>query len=322
MHLLILVVLSVVTFASIKQDDFLWLQSSAEADTEVVEFTEIEFEVTEDLELEEPVEAVDEQWLDDDLAAMEELSLGPLSAESALADVPSDPGLFSSDLGDVETLFGDGGLGMAELPQGGGGKGRGLASATFFGTEVEARRILYMLDNSSSMHSGRLETMIFETIRSVNALTPDQSFYVIFYSDTIYPLFYPQPATQFVPATADNKQKLQQWLETVEMRLGNAVDKALEAATAIQPDVVYFLTDGKVNTTPDGRKLRIFLESQGRTFPIHTFGMGAGTRGEFAENLINIAQANGGTYRPVDVLPAMQELAKQKYRNRPKPESR
>ena len=172
-----------------------------------------------------------------------------------------------------------------------------------------------MLDNSGSMHSGRLETMIFETIKSVEALNSKQQFYVIFYSDTVYPLFFPQPANEFVRATKKNKRLLRQWLDTVEMYPGNAVDDAIRAATATRPDVVYFLTDGDVNTTKDGRKLKALLDATNRSFSIHTFGMGTGGNAEHEENLRRIAEASGGTYRQVDVTPAMMELAKKHPRS-------
>ena len=84
----------------------------------------------------------------------------------------------------------------------------------------------------------------------------------------------------------------------------------LQAATAIRPEVVYFLTDGDVNTTRAGRKLKMLLDARGRTFSLLTFGMGAGLEGPFADNLIQIAKANGGTYRPVEVTPQMEELAR------------
>ncbi len=103
---------------------------------------------------------------------------------------------------------------------------------------------------------------------------------------------------------------------------GNAVDEAIRAATATRPDVVYFLTDGDINTTQDGRKLRALLDATGRSFSIHTFGMGTGDNTEHEENLRRIAEANGGTYRQVDVTPAMKELARKNPRTSHKKKSK
>lgn len=316
LHLVLLLLLSFYTLATLKSEADLWLHASVAPVKESVDFSEIEIVPTESLELVSESEDFQTK-LPAELIDADRAAFGELSIDSALVDVPSDTGASANGLGDLGMLFGEDGLGMADL-----GMGQRGTVATFFGTRVEAKRILYMLDNSGSMQNGRLETMIFETIKSVGALTPKQHFYVIFYSDTVYPLFYPQPARQFVRATDKNKQRLRQWLGTVEMHSGNAVVKAIEAAAATRPDVVYFLSDGGVNTTKDGRKLRALLDATGRRFSIHTFGMGTGNRGKFAENMVNIAKANGGTFRAVDVPPAMQELAKKNPRAYHKKKSR
>ncbi|MFN9916404.1 MAG: hypothetical protein ACK53L_27695, partial [Pirellulaceae bacterium] len=98
---------------------------------------------------------------------------------------------------------------------GGGGarQGAGVGMTSVFGVRTSGKRCVYVVDNSNSMSQGRLEAAIAEVQNSVGMLQADQSFFVIFYSDTAYPLFYPAAARTFVRATAANQEKLREWLK-------------------------------------------------------------------------------------------------------------
>jgi len=264
-----------------------------------------EIERIKDIEIDplETVESLDESGME---------AWGDLSAEPVLADVsgefaPTSEGLDSNGLDDLGMLLGDGN-GLSSL-----GEGPGAAvMAKFFGTQVEGKRILYMLDNSGGMKKGKFETLVEELLKSVDSLLPRQQFYVIFYSDAVYPLFYPRPATNLVRATKENKDFLREWLGTVELCVGNRIDEAMEAAQVIEPDTVFLLTDGKLFTTET--KEKILLDGAGRNFPIHTFGMGVKANSTAARELQLVAKANRGTYRAIQVSPEAKSLAKEKSR--------
>jgi len=239
--------------------------------------------------------------------------LGPLSDFANLVGTEGEPapGAGVGTFGEVGGMFGQG-----DGTGGGIGSGHGLGPAPlarFFGAEIEGRRIVFVLDNSGSMQDGRLETVIEELKRCVDSLADDQEFYVIFYSDMAYPLFYPQGANQYVRPTPRIKQKLAEWLDTVELCLGDAVVEALSAAAAIEPDVVLLLSDGRIQGT---RKMSFLLDAGARNFPIHTIGVGLG-RGAAASrrNLQEVAAANGGELREAEVPDSMRQLA----RTRPRP---
>jgi hypothetical protein len=78
---------------------------------------------------------------------------------------------------------------------GGGGRKAGsrLDATLFFGTEARGDRFVFVVDNSSSMKGGRLEMAVAELRRTIDALSPRQSFYVIFVSDQTYPMFIEIP---------------------------------------------------------------------------------------------------------------------------------
>lgn len=192
---------------------------------------------------------------------------------------------------------------------GGGTSGEGLGgapTAKFFGARIEGRRIVFVLDNSGSMTGGRLETVIDELERCVDALTPKQEFYVFFYSDAVYPLYYPHPVMQYIRANEQTKQRLAAWLKTVELSLGDKVVDALEAAASIEPDTVFLLSDGRI---AGERKLQYLMASGQRGFPIHTIAVGLGTSSVGRRNLEMIAEANRGQFREAEVPDAMRELA-------------
>lgn len=230
-----------------------------------------------------------------------------LDAEAALAEL-SGASLANAGLSDLGGMFGSDGLAEV-VPTG------DKLTASFFGAKVEGRRILYVLDNSGGMQDGGLETLVEELLRSVESLTPQQEFYVIFYSDMVYPLFHPRSIERFVPANERFKKRLKAWLDTVEFSMGNSVDQAIMAATMIRPDAVYLLTDGNVDTTKDGRKLDALLDTRGRDFSIHTFGIGMSEHTKAADNLRRVAEANRGTFRIIEVSEEARQQAKK--RNRP-----
>ena len=285
---LILLLLSFLTLTTLQTNEVFDFVASPITYEDETSLQNLEIDAAEDLDA-----------LETDLASQlpdpQEAALGDLSSESVLADLTGDLNVPHDGLGDLGALFGDSGNGLAELGEGIGSAG----TASFFGTKVEGNRILYILDNSGGMQSGKLETLIDELLDSVGSLRPKQQFYVIFYSDTVYPLFYPRSATNFVNATNENKQLLRDWLETIELCLGNSIDEALAAAAVIRPDTVFLLSDGRLFTTAS--KQRMLLDGPSRAFPINTFGMGVKANSTPAKELQLVAEANRGTYRAVEV---------------------
>ncbi|TWU24700.1 VWA domain-containing protein [Bythopirellula polymerisocia] len=303
-HLLAMLAFALFTFSINKQQvDFtLTLESDATIENEI-ELQDIEIDPMEEIES-------DVNQLASEIQEASRVMASELSAEVAIADLVSFSGSQEIGLGELSGLsFGSHGNGLSDMLP----KAEKL-KATFFETKIEGRRIVFVVDNSGGMRGGELETLVDELIKSVESLTTEQQFYVIFYSDMLYPLFYPQPVQRFVPADDRFKKSLRQWLETVEFCLGNEVDKAIEAAQMIRPDAVYLLTDGDLDSTRDQRRMAYLLNSQGRRFPIHTFGMGTGEKGRAADKLRQVAEANRGIFRAVKVSTAAKDAALEKRR--------
>ena len=65
---------------------------------------------------------------------------------------------------------------------------------------------------------------------TVSQLTPKQRFYVIFYSDTAYPMMHPNSVSELQPATSRNKELLYYWLQSVQLCLKTNGTEAIQMA--------------------------------------------------------------------------------------------
>ena len=209
------------------------------------------------------------------------------------------------DMGQLDSLPSDLGTLMAGAGEPGSGKNGGpLGEAVFFGAQSKGDRFVYVVDNSSSMKGGRLETAVNELLKSVGNLSPRQSFYVIFVSDQPYPMFYPMPEGTLLPATAANKKRLAEWLPKAILASGKNREliKAIDLAASLRPQAVFLLWDGDMKYSDKVRMdvMTHLTQSNQWTFAIHTLGLGV-TSLDAEYNLTAIAKAHNGTYRRVDV---------------------
>ncbi|MEE2935046.1 MAG: vWA domain-containing protein [Planctomycetota bacterium] len=186
----------------------------------------------------------------------------------------------------------------------GAGRARPMKRASFFGKRVSAVDYVFVIDNSNSMGGGRFETALNELMIAVSQLTARQRFYVLFYSDTAYPMFHPKPAQKLVQATPKNKELLRYWLETVQLCLKTNGKEAITAAFALQPDVIFVLGDGAFT---DGAS-NYFAARPQKKIPLHTLGMEV--KPKDAILFEKLAKAHGGTYKDVGVAAGAKEMSK------------
>jgi hypothetical protein len=180
----------------------------------------------------------------------------------------------------------------------------GREATMFFGTEARGTRFVFVVDNSSSMKGGRLEMAVSELVRTIDGLSPRQSFYVIFVSDKTYPMFYPNQEPSLVPATPANKQRLAEWAPKAILASGKNREliKAMDLAASLDPQAVYLLWDGDLKYSESVRLdvLTHLTEPNQWNFIIHTLGMGSLTPNS-EQNLRMISQAHRGAFRRIDV---------------------
>jgi hypothetical protein len=295
-HAVALILCLTLTFATLVQQPTPLLASPTQLDDEsAAEISEVEIDPTkfEDAELQNVVaDDSDFNIADNLLREFEPTELG--AGAQPLGDI-----------GQLDALPSELGTLMAGAGSPGAGKPGGpLGEAVFFGTRSKGDRFVFVVDNSSSMKDGRLEMATAELMRTVDSLAPRQAFYVIFVSDQTYPMFYPVQAPDLLPATAENKKRLADWLPKAILASGKNREliKAMDMAASLRPHAVFLLWDGDLKYSDKVRLdvMTHLTRPNQWNFTVHTLGMGT-TSLDAEHNLTAIANAHGGTFRRIPV---------------------
>ena len=197
-----------------------------------------------------------------------------------------DPVLFGSLAEDVGALRGNGN-GDGTGTGGGADAGKG-----FFGMKPEVNSTVFVVDCSGSMNlqhpsawKTRFRRLKVELLRSISGMRPEQRFYIIFFNDG--PIRMPAPTLQ--AAVPRNKRRFLEWMAK-QKAVGQTDPRgAMKYALALQPDVIYFLTDGAFAF----KMKRDLLNIRQSRVAIHTFAFSNRT-GE--DVMKQIAKQNGGKY--------------------------
>ena len=114
----------------------------------------------------------------------------------------------------------------------------------FYGLSDPAKKIVYILDHGGSM----LDTFDYlraEAIQSVNALTPEQAFSVVMFSERGVAI-YPQLQLATPEIKKDFVTKMQNFrAQGMSNDLLDPLKESFEKAFAMRPEVIYFVTDGR-----------------------------------------------------------------------------
>ena len=178
--------------------------------------------------------------------------------------------------------------------------------STFFGLDSgDARRVVYVMDRSGSM-TDQIKYVKEELKRSIATLREPTAFTVIFYStDPPFALtekaasgavnitVEEYTATRLFRASDRNKRLAFAFVDRIIPQGLTYAVKALELAFEMEPDVVFFLSDGTFDEPVLDLPAR--LNASGPT-TVHTIGY----LDEADENALKkIAEENGGRYKRV-----------------------
>jgi hypothetical protein len=186
---------------------------------------------------------------------------------------------------------------------------RSLSSAssaekiTFCGVEGGGNHFVYLVDCSKSMGTA-FESARAELLHSIEALSSQQRFYVIFFDASPDYMRVSQPDVddpQSVLATAENKQALRSWAASIKMDSGEAPYRPLEFALQLRPDVIFLLSDGEFpagieRLLQEENRVGNLFGDQGVKSIVHTIGYHS-REGE--ARMRAIASQNQGQYRYV-----------------------
>jgi hypothetical protein len=142
---------------------------------------------------------------------------------------------------------------------------------TFFGTHAYGTKFVYVLDISGSMlanNSARIRRARAELTRSINQLGPDHSFYVVLYCNYAIKMFGGSGQPRLIPANEENKKRVAQWVSVFNPRGGTEPGHALRIAGELNPDAIFFLSDGEfVFKPPSDAGIDQFIQGFGQARP-------------------------------------------------------
>lgn len=179
------------------------------------------------------------------------------------------------------------------------------ASAEFFGTRVQGRTFVYILDRSGSMNAtlqgqstSRLDLAKQELLQSVNRLTDDQSFYVMLFSTKTLRMFEDTSvAPTMIPATSANKDRLKTWLDSIPADGNTDPRESLDLAMRLQPSSVFLLSDGRFDSSSTDGKLTaeaVVTKGNRSKIPINTIALENINAGD---HLGKLSRLTGGRMR-------------------------
>jgi hypothetical protein len=185
---------------------------------------------------------------------------------------------------------------LLTIPDSGSSIGAAV-NTQFFGTQVWGSKFVYVIDRSGSMtHRDRIGAAKRELLASLAKLPPDAQFQVIFYNtDPMLILESTPPKLHF--ATDHNKLRASRGIEALISEGGTEHLRALQLALTLQSDVVFFLTDAD-DLRPQDVATATELNKDGAK--IHTIEFGLGAAVDQQNQLRELANQNGGSYRYID----------------------
>lgn len=186
---------------------------------------------------------------------------------------------------------GDRSGGLFGVPGGGGGGG---PKVNFVGSSSNAVRVVYLCDASGTMMT--VFTGLQRQLRmSIEQLRIPQQFGVITFNDNTYSL-----SKQLLLATPENKRQANEFIQKQIAQLGTRPSGAISQAFALNPQLIFVLTDGFDQGDPQAILEQFRKLNRDKKVKINTILLKNVPDPELVRLLKTIAEENGGTYREVE----------------------
>ncbi len=225
----------------------------------------------------------------------------PLDLQGVLAELNATP-LPGSDgtAGDAMQATESTRPGSSPLGEGGSKP----TTTMLFGVSGTGSRFVYVFDRSDSMngHGGRpLQAAKIELIKSLQTLTDQQRFQIVFYNNRPAPFVPVGSTAKMLEGSEAMRLRAENYVRNVAAFGGTEHGDALRMALRMNPDVIFFLTDARIPRLT-GRQLReIQARAERAGTAIHAIEFGAEGASPADSFLRKLAADNGGQYRYLDV---------------------
>lgn len=180
------------------------------------------------------------------------------------------------------------------------GRGTGASAGTsFFEISATGNLFCYVVDSSSSMdEQDSIGAARDELVASLGQLKTTQRFQILFYDSELHPMTNGRQETFM--ATDANLRFARQFIFSQQTGGGTVHKPALQAALKLNPDVIFFLTDGE---TPElsYRDLWDLKQANRKRVQIHVIQFGTGAKLGSLNWLEQLSRDHRGSYRYLDV---------------------
>jgi hypothetical protein len=180
-----------------------------------------------------------------------------------------------------------------------GPPGSGQASVRVFGVEGKGTKFVYVFDRSSSMEGAPLATAKQQLIQSLESLKSVHQFHIIFFNQQMRNFDLSGGGRRIAFATDRNKNLAARFVGGITADGGTDRFPALRAAIAMNPDVIFFLTDAD-DPMPASELHEIAELNRRAGVVISTIEFGRGPAKQAKNFLTELARTTGGQYGYVD----------------------
>jgi len=194
---------------------------------------------------------------------------------------------------------------VAQAPSAAGGSGKygppgsGQTSVRVFGVEGKGTKFVYVFDRSSSMEGAPLAIAKQQLIQSLESLQSVHQFHIIFFNQQMRNFDLSGGGRRIAFATDRNKNLAARFVGGITADGGTDRFPALRAAIAMNPDVIFFLTDA--DDPMPASELHDIAELNRRAgVVISTIEFGRGPAKQAKNFLTELARTTGGQYGYVD----------------------
>ncbi len=180
-----------------------------------------------------------------------------------------------------------------------GPPGDGQTSVRVFGVEGKGTKFVYVFDRSSSMEGAPLATAKQQLIQSLESLKSIHQFHIIFFNQQMRNFDLSGGGRRIAFATDRNKNLAARFVGGITADGGTDRFPALCAAIAMNPDVIFFLTDAD-DPMPASELHEVAELNRRAGVVISTIEFGRGPAKQAKNFLTELARTTGGQYGYVD----------------------